>query len=463
MTNPKLFAGAAIKRLRRSAGMTQVALSQALDISPSYLNLIERNQRPLSARLMLLLADRFDFDPRELIAAEPGGGIDAIRQRLADPLFEDLSIDRTELEEWLIASPNSAEAFVRLFDNRKAVGDTGEQIAPDPVQAVRREIERWRNHFADLDSMAEELADELRLGAGDLYGAITERLRVKHQLMIRILPETVLSDKLRRLDLHARQLQLSEMLDPASRTFQAALLLGQIEAKAEIDALAAGGQFTDRSAEKLFRRHLSSYFAAALMMPYERFLKACEQSGYRIQLLQRRFGAGFEQVAHRLTTLQRVGSRGLPFFMIRIDRAGMVSKRYAGASNAPLVESLHRCPLWDIHRVFEQPSEIRSRLVALEDGSTWFTLSRAVQGIGSGAGGHMPAFAIGLGLSADVAPALYYASGQDLSIERAEPIGLGCTACTRPQCSQRSAPPRSRPLKFDERERGLTPFDFVTD
>ncbi|VWX57675.1 helix-turn-helix domain-containing protein [Sphingorhabdus sp. 109] len=463
MTVQKLFAGAAIKRLRRSAAMTQVALAEALDISPSYLNLIERNQRPLSARLMLLLAERFDFDPRQFIAAEPGGGIDAIRQRLASPLFEDMSIDRSELEEWLIASPNTAEAFARLFDNRKSGDDTGEKNAPDPIQAVRREIERWRNHFADLDSMAEQLADELRLGAGDLYGAITERLRVKHQLMIRILPETVLPDKLRRLDLHARQLQLSEMLDPASRTFQAALLLGQIEAKGEIDALAAGGKFTDRAAEKLFRRHLSGYFAAALMMPYGRFLKACEQSGYRIQLLQRRFGAGFEQVAHRLTTLQRVGSRGLPFFMVRIDRAGMISKRYAGASNAPLVESAHRCPLWDIHRVFEQPSEIRSQLVALEDGSTWFTLSRAVQGIGSGVGGHAPAFAIGLGVSADVASSLYYARGKDLGIEQADAIGLGCTACTRPQCSQRSAPPRSRSLTFDEQERGLTPFDFVND
>ena len=154
--------------------MTQVALAQALDISPSYLNLIERNQRPLSARLMLLLAERFDFDPRQLIAAQPGGGIDAIRQRLADPLFEDLSIDRTELEEWLIASPNSAEAFVRLYDNRKAAGETGQNMAPDPIQAVRREIERWRNHFADLDSMAEKLADELRLGAGDLYGAVRQ-------------------------------------------------------------------------------------------------------------------------------------------------------------------------------------------------------------------------------------------------------------------------------------------------
>ncbi|WP_430414708.1 helix-turn-helix domain-containing protein [Parasphingorhabdus sp.] len=463
MADQKLYAGAAIRRLRRGAGMTQVALATALDISASYLNLIERNQRPLSARLMLLLAERFDFDPRQLVGAEPGGGASGIRRRLADAMFADLSIDNSELEEWLGSAPNTAEAFVRLFDNRSVAAADGAAQPTDPIQAVRREIERWRNHFADLDAMAEELADELRLGAGDLYGAIAERLRVKHQLTIRILPETVLPDKLRRLDLHARQLQLSEMLDPASRTFQAALLLGQIEARAEIDALAAGGNFEDRSAEKLFRRHLCSYFAAALMMPYARFLRACEQNGYRIQVLQRRFGAGFEQVAHRLTTLQRVGARGLPFFMLRIDRSGMISKRYSGASNAPMVESDYRCPLWNIHRVFEQPAEIQPQLVVLEDDSTWFTLSRAVQGIGAGAGGYAPAFAIGLGVAAEYAATLHDARGFDLSAEAADPIGLGCPSCTRVQCSQRSAPPRNRPLKFDERARGLTPFDFAAD
>ena len=198
-------------------------------------------------------------------------------------------------------------------------------------------------------------------------------------------------------------------------------------------------------------------------MPYDRFLRACEQTGYRIQVLQRRFGAGFEQVAHRLTTLQRVGARGLPFFMLRIDRSGLLSKRFAGASNAPLVESTYRCPLWNIHRAFERRSEVQPQLLALEDGSTWFTLARSVQGIGSGAGGYTPEFVIALGVSADLASPLFHASGVDLSKESAVPIGLGCPACTRPQCSQRSAPPKARALKFDERERGLTPYNFASD
>lgn len=463
MVDRKLFAGAAIKRLRRGASMTQLALADALDISPSYLNLIERNQRPLSARLMLLLADRFDFDPRQLVADEPGGGVNGMGRRLVDPMFDDLAIDRAELEEWLTAAPNTAEAFVRLFDNRSMGQLTTTPERSDPIQLVRREIERWRNHFADLDGMAETLADELRLGAADIYGAIAERLRVKHQLAIRILPETVLSGTLRRLDLHARQLQLSEMLDPASRTFQAAALLGEIEVQAEIDSLVSGADFKDKIAQHLYRRHLSSYFAAALMMPYARFLRACEQTGYQIQVLQRRFGASFEQVAHRLTTLQRVGARGLPFFMVRIDRSGLVSKRFAGASNATLVESAHRCPLWNIHQVFDRPLEVKTQLVGLEDGSTWFTLSRAVQGIGAGVGGFSSEFAISLGISADLAATLYHARGIGLSPENAALIGLGCPACTRNQCSQRSAPPNSRVLKFDERETGLTPYNFVSD
>ena len=309
-------------------------MAEVLAISPSYLNLVERNQRPVSATLLIKLAESFDFDPRALAAGEPGGGADAVRRRLADPMFADLEIDRNEVEEWLASAPGGAEAFARVFD-RLGNGDVVE-TSDDPVSLVRREIERWRNHFADLDAAAEALADELRMGAGDLYGAIAERLRAKHGLTIRVLPADVLPDTLRRLDLHARQLQLSEVLDPASRTFAVAFQLAQIEARAEVDALAKGAGFPDRSAQRLYRRHLLSYFAAAVMMPYARFLRGCEATGYDIELLQRRFGAGFEQVAHRLTTLQRVGARGLPFFMIRIDRAGQASKRYSGASGDAL-------------------------------------------------------------------------------------------------------------------------------
>ena len=458
MAEPKLFVGLAVRRLRRASGQTQAAMAGVLGISASYLNLVERNQRPLTATLLLRLAEMFDFDPRQLTATEPGGGIDALRRRLADPMFADLGIDRARLHEWLGAAPEGAEAFARAYDRMAAAGASD---SDDPIAPVRREIARWRNHFADLDHAAEVLADELRAGSADLYGAIAERLRVTHQLSIRILPVDVMPATLRRLDLHARQVQLSELLDPASRTFAAAFQLAQLEAREPIEALVKGAGFADRASERLYRRHLTSSFAAGLMMPYGRFLRACKATGYDVELLQRRFGAGFEQVAHRLTTLNRVGARGLPFFMLRVDRVGEASKRYAGASASPLIEADGRCPLWDVHAAFDQPGSLVRQLVELEDASRWFTIARTVSPQGTRIGQVRAQFAIGLGVEASLAAPLAAARGFDLKLGAATPVGLGCRACTRADCPQRSAPPASRPLIFNERERGVSPFVFA--
>ncbi|RSU53075.1 short-chain fatty acyl-CoA regulator family protein [Sphingomonas sp. S-NIH.Pt15_0812] len=463
MARDKLFAGHAVRRLRRRTGLTQAAMAEMLAISPSYLNLIERNQRALPAALLVAMAERFDFDPRGLGGGDPGGGAEALRRRLADPLFADLAIDRHEVEEWLAAAPGGAEAFARAFDRIGGGGASGGGEDDDPMLLARREIDRWRNHFADLDAMAEALADELRLSGADLYGALVERLRVRHGLSIRILPVEVLPDLLRRLDLHARQLQLSERLAPAERIFALAHQLGQVEARTEIDALARGAGFADRTAERLFRQHLLGYFAGAVMMPYARFLRACEASGYELPILERRFGASFDQVARRLTTMQRVGARGLPFFLIRIDRAGQLAERLGGASGAVLAEAAGRCPLWRLHHAFDRPGTTGVQLVELEDGARWITLTRSTPAPGAPTVGPeaVPVeYAIGLGVAAAQAASLHAARGLDPA-GAATPIGLGCRACLRADCLQRSAPPAGRARIVQDRERGLSPFRFA--
>ena len=315
----------------------------------------------------------------------------------------------------------------------------------DAIAAVRTEIERWRNHFADLDAQAEALADELRLGSADLYGAIAERLRVKHQLSIRILPVDVMPDRLKRLDLHARQLQLSANCSiPPAAPLPPRANWRNWRRTLKSTGWSRGANFAERASERLYRRHLTSYFAAAMMMPYARFLRACEATGYDIELLQRRFGAGFEQVAHRLTTLQRVGARGLPFFMIRIDRAGQSSKRYAGASGSPLVETDARCPLWHLHNAFDRPGQLVQQIWSnwkmAAAGSRW----RAPSTRKPARAGRSSRFAIGLGLDAKLAAPLAAARGLDLMTGEATPIGLGCRACTRPDCAPTQRP-ASRP------------------
>ena len=436
-------------------------MAARLAISPSYLNLIERNQRPISARLLVQLAESFDFDPRSLRQDEAVGGVDGLRRRLSDARFADLAIDRDEIAEWLSAAPQAAIAFARLFD---ASGSAGAIAADEPMELVRREIERWRNHFPDLDAAAEALADELRLSNADIGAALAERLRQKHQIAVRVLPVEVMPDALRRLDLHARQLQLSELLEPSSRNFQIAQQLALLEQRDEITAIANGAQFADRAAWRLFRRHLAAYFAAAVLMPYGRLIRACEATGYDLPILQRRFGVGFEQLAHRLTTLQRVGQRGLPFFMARVDRAGQFSKRYAGASGTALLDSDRGCPLWVAHRAFERAGQLcvqHARFVEPSgQSSQWLTVAQTVEGNGP-PGGDGPRFVVALGIEVRLAGTLAQARGLALDEAIAIPIGPGCSACHSKDCAQRSLPPRGAMLAFDERTRGLTPFTLA--
>ena len=180
-------------------------------------------------------------------------------------------------------------------------------------------------------------------------------------------------------------------------------------------------------------------------------------------MLQRRFNVGFEQLAHRLTTLQRVGQRGLPFFMARFDRAGQFSKRYAGASGTIMLESEQSCPLWKAHQAFERAGRICVQNIEFTDSagqsSQWFTLARTVQGSGA-LGGEGAQFVVVLGLDAALAGQLAQARGASLARGQATRTGPGCALCHRPDCQQRSLPPRGTALQFDERTRGLTPFNF---
>ena len=457
MAEDAVRAGPAIKRLRKRENLTQAAMATRLSISPSYLNLIERNQRPVSARVVMALVEQFDFDPRSIREDEAIGGLDGLVRRFADERFADLDIDREELDEFLSSAPQVAAAFARLYDKAGAAGEH----ADDPLAASRREIERWRNHFADLDHAAEELADEMRLSRGDIGLALTERLRERHQLSVRILPREVLPDSLSRLDLHARQVQLSEMLGPASRNFQLALKIAQLERQDVITNLSNGAQFEDEAARALFKRHLDGYFAAALLMPYGRFLRACEATGYDLPVLERRFSVSFEQLAHRLTTLQRVGQRGLPFFMIRLDRAGQFSKRFMGASTAVFAGEDRSCPLWDAHRAFERGGDLLTQYVSLDEAGEgqggWLTMMRSVEG--SGAPGEAR-FVVAVGVEAVLATELAQARGVSLRSADAQSIGPGCARCYREGCPQRSLPPQGRRLQFDRMRRGTTPFEF---
>lgn len=427
-----LLAGPALRRLRKREGLTQASMASLLGISPSYLNLIERNQRPLSARVLVQVIERFDFDPRSLREGDKIGGLDGLLRRMADKRFADLGIDREEVQEFLAAAPQVAAAFARLYD----AGGGGERVvAEDAASAARRAVERWQNHFADLDHAAEDLADELRLSRGEISAALSERLREKHQLQVRILPAEVMPGQVHRLDLHARQLQLSEMLPGAARRFQIARQVGQLEMREGIEAIVAGASLASPEARELLREHIADYLAGALLLPYRRFLRACEATGYDLAVLQRRFAVSFDQVAQRLTTLGRVGERGLPFFMAVIDRTGRMTRFTAGGSGAIYPLEGARAPAWVPYAAFERPGTVLTQAVIFGEGDGasrhWFTIARTVDGDEVMCAGRR---AVVLGIEARFARDLAHARGISLDRLDAVPLGVPCGRCGRAEC-----------------------------
>lgn len=460
----KLFAGPRVRRLRGQLGLTQTRMAEELGVSTSYLNLIERNQRPLTAPFLLKLSHQYNLDLRQLTGADDDRLAIDVGQALADPLLKGIDIGRAEVQEFVAASPGIAQALVRLRtafrETRGATDDVPHETdAGGPLEIVRAFIQDRRNHFPELETRAEALADELRLAAPDFFAAVSDRLRARHNITVRILPADVMPELLRRLDLHSRQLQLSELLDQASRSFQAAYQLALIEAKADMDGIVERAGLPDTTSQRLLVQNLGNYFAAALMMPYARFHAACEATGYDLDLLQGRFSAGLEQVAHRLTTLQRPGARGVPFFLVRVDRAGNISKRFS-AGGFHFSRHGGNCALWSLHGAFEQPGRIQRQLVEMEDGTRYLSIARTVRAYAQPYGGVRPEYAIAIGCEARQAHSLVYARGIDLTAGEATEIGLGCEVCERPHCRQRARPPANRSLIIDEKQRGPNPVRF---
>jgi predicted transcriptional regulator/DNA-binding XRE family transcriptional regulator len=456
----KLFAGARLRRLRLQLALTQTRMADDLGVSVSYLNLIERNQRPLSAAFLLKLANVYNLDLRQLTGDDADAVTSELAAVFADPLLGGLEVSRAELGEVAASAPGVAQALLRLYAARGTAAPD-HAAATGPVEAMTELLLERRNHFPDLDAAAERLADDLRLAAGDLTAALAERLRVRHGLTVRTLPSAVMPDLLRRLDLHARQLQLSEGLDAASRTFAIAYQVALIELKPEIDAVIATAALPSAAHQRFALQTLANYAAAAVMMPYARFHAAAEALGYDLELLQARFGAGFEQVAHRLTTLQRPGMRGVPFLMIRTDRAGNVSKRFSAVRSA-LASDGGGCPLWVLHAAFDRPGRIMRQVVETEDGQRYLSVARTVRTYATAYGTVKPEFTILLSCELAHARTMIYADGLDTGPAAATPIGLGCARCGRTACRQRSLVPAGARLSVDERSRGVTPFRFIS-
>jgi predicted transcriptional regulator/DNA-binding XRE family transcriptional regulator len=465
----KLFLGGRLKRLRRELALTQTAMAADLGVSPSYLNHIERNQRPVSAQLLLRLADTYDVDLRTLGQAGGPASEAELAEAFADPIFQGLAVPRHEIIQLAEDQPAAADALLRLYRafadrrtrDRAETDALGGSSDDSPADWVREYVQARRNHFPELDALGESLSDAMQADTpGEAFETRARaRLQTRHGLTVRTLPAEVMVEWTRRYDPHRKRLLLSETLGASSRAFAVAYQLALAEHDAELTALADAAAAPDETTRRLLRVSLTNTLAAAILMPYAAFQRAAEETAYDMARLQARFGVGFEQVAHRLTTLSRPTARGVPFFLMRVDQAGNISKRFASGA-FPFSRFGGACPRWRLHSAFRTPGKIVTQIIETPDGQRWFTLARTVDRQGHDAFTEGHDLAVGLGCELKHAHRLMYARGLDLGAPEVTPIGPACRLCHRHPCAERAAPPVDRPLAVDDWAKSVSPWPF---
>ncbi|MEM0950023.1 MAG: short-chain fatty acyl-CoA regulator family protein [Pseudomonadota bacterium] len=457
MAPPKLFAGVKLRETRSRLGLTQKAFAARLGVSLPYLNQMENNHRPLSATVVLALAQEFGFDVTELGAGDAERTVTDMREALADPVFTESIPDLADLRLVASNAPVLAHAFLSLHrafrQGQERLASLDAALGPEAATATPWEEVRDFFHYCDNYIDAVDRAAE-RFAQSDDPTAQAESALQDRGIGVRLADTATI----RRFDASDDTLTLSRSADPATRRFQllhqSALILHSDLVEATLDL----ARFQSETARDVARLGLANYFAGAALMPYSRFLSAAGETRHDLEALAVRFGASIEQVAHRLSTLQRPGARGVPFFFVRVDQAGTITKRHS-ATRLQFARFGGACPLWNVHRAFETPGRFLRQLAETPDGVRYLCLARDVTKTAGTFHGPVRRFAIGLGCEIQYAEDLVYADDLDTGNAPAfEQIGISCRICPRPDCHQRSIPPLDRSLTVDPDLRGQLPY-----
>jgi hypothetical protein len=336
-----------------------------------------------------------------------------------------------------------------------------------PHEEVRDQFNRRNNYIDTLDRVAEQLAHDSKLVPGHRCETLRELMRRECRV------EVVLDDgtrgraaddtSLRRYEAARRRLWIPAHLTDAQQAFQIATQYALLAHRDAIEDEVREGAYSDAAAQGLARQGLAHYFAGAVLMPYEQMLKAARECRYDIERLQRHFHVGFETVCHRLSTLQRPGMRGVPFYFVRIDQAGNISKRQS-ATAFHFARHGGACPLWHVYEAFAQRGRILAQVAEMPDGARLFGIARTIERGGGGFESRRKVFAIGLGCELSHARELVYADGLDVAAPRGVvPIGPGCRVCPRADCVQRAFPPAGKKLISDNDVESLVSYRFEPD
>jgi len=466
--------GKRIRKLREQRGLTQAGLAEKMAISPSYLNQIENDARPLNKRVLTKLELALGIDFTDW-AEDEDRRANQLREALNDPLFRGADIPLQELRDAVSCSPRTADRFLQLFRAHQRLQEDYQALAESiageerikalhgaqfPYEDVRDFFYRRNNHIESLDHAAERLFEKQGFSILELQNDLAKYLEEEHGIRVRLADAEAGNALQKRYDENTRTLFIAKPSSPSRRAFhtahQIALLIYDDLIEHEIEQ----SELSSTQARAICRMAIANYFAGALLMPYTRFLEDAKRLRYDIARLSGLYGTSFEQVCHRLSTMQRPGNKGVPFYFVRVDIAGNISKRQS-ATSFHFARLGGVCPLWNVHEAFSSPGTILRQLARLPDGKTYLCLARTVYESGVSYLQPQRKFAIGLGCEIRHAHKLVYATGLNLEdTEAVETIGVSCRVCERRDCPQRAFPPLSRRLSINENTRSAYPYPF---
>ena len=466
--------GSSVRKLRRQRNLSQQKLAEILGISVSYLNLIENNRRNLTGKLLLNIAKEFNIQLSDIEGENDTVLLSDLMEVLSDNIFESNYLKNHDVQDLVSSQPEIARAIIRLYDvyktglsNLRSISDSeGDNminlegdINNISAEIISDFIQKNSNYFPSLENLATNIIKNLeKFNNINLYVCLTEYLLSIHDIRVANIPPEIKHETIRYYDPVAKTLVISDRLPQASRTFLIAQQMGLLFADDEINKILDNNNIEDSEVRKLGRLALSNYFAGALIMPYEIFLEQAEFTRYDIEVLENRFQVSFEQVCHRLTTLQRPGSRAIPFHMMRVDIAGNISKRFS-ASGIAISRYSGACPRLNIYSAFTTPDRIKVQISVMPNGEKYFCIARAFQKRSGGFDSPESFYSIGLGCKIDDAKQMIYAEKLILdSSENIIPVGVSCRTCPRTDCRQRAFPPSNRELIYNENVKGLSAY-----
>ena len=464
----KTFVGPQLRQLRRERHQTQAEMAKVLGVSAGYVNLLENNERSLSLRVLMTVADNYGVDWRDIVADKTSNLFAELRSVIKDPMFS-AAPDLPELRGAIDHAPRLVEQFLHLYGvhrntlerlMRQGTSITTDGLLATSAEAVVHDFFRdHSNYFHDLEVAAEALRGTEASEPDDIFEMLKARLLNTHGIRIKRRTTEEMTQALRVYYKEERVIHLSEALDHANVIFQIAHVLCLVELQNLLNKLTAGTKIDAGTSLARCHVELANYFAAAFLMPYEPFLREAESMAYDIDRLAARFGVSFEQTCHRVTTLQRPGAQGVPFFFLRIDKAGNVTKRF-NSTSFHLVEYGGACPVWQVHMAFRLAGVIIPQFVELPDGDRFFTINRTVDRPTANFETQDHRLAVSLGCELKYAKKLGYAAAYNLDDDRIfSRIGINCHVCPRQACSQRAHQPLFMDLPLDTSRRGKTRYE----